>query len=104
MAKKTYYDIVGSERPTLVDFYATWCGPCKMMHPILKDLSKEMKGKAKILKVDIDKNQKLAKKLEVKSVPTFVIYQNGKIVWRKSGGMTKAKLKKQVEKFISHKN
>lgn len=99
MAKKSYYDIVNREQPTLVDFYATWCGPCKMMSPILKDLSKEVKGNAKILKIDIDKNQRLAQKLDVRSVPTLMIYQKGKVVWRKSGAMTKAKLKKQIEKF-----
>ncbi len=100
MGKKSYFDIVKSEQPTLVDFYATWCGPCKAMHPVLKALSKDIKGKAKIIKVDIDKNQKLAKKLDVSSVPTFVIYKSGKIVWRRSGGMTKAKLAKQIEKFV----
>lgn len=100
MAKKSYFDYINSEKPTLVDFYATWCGPCKMMHPILKDLSKDIKGRAKILKVDIDKNKKLAKKLDVMSVPTFIIYKKGKVVWRRSGGMTKAKLKKQLEKHF----
>lgn len=100
MARKTYYDWINSEQPTLVDFYATWCGPCKMMTPILKQLAKDIKGKAKILKVDIDKNPKLAKKLDVMSVPTFIIYQKGKIVWRRTGGMTKAKLQKQLDKYI----
>lgn len=100
MAKKSYYDIVNNEKPTLVDFYATWCGPCKMMTPVLKDLSKAVKGKAKILKIDIDKNQRLAKKLDVKSVPTLMIYQKGKVVWRRSGAMTKAQLNKQLQKYI----
>lgn len=100
MAKKSYFDYINSDKPTLVDFYATWCGPCKMMHPILKELSKDIKGQAKILKVDIDKNKKLAKKLDVMSVPTFIIYKKGKVVWRRSGGQTKSKLMKQLEKHI----
>lgn len=101
MAKKSYYDWINDEQPTLVDFYATWCGPCKMMMPILKQLAKDIRGRAKILKVDIDKNQKLAKKLEVMGVPTFIIYKKGKVVWRKSGAMTKAKLEKELDKHMS---
>ncbi len=100
MAKKKigYKAYINSETPTLVDFYATWCGPCKMMHPVLKDLSKDVKGKARIIKIDIDKNQKLATKLGIRSVPTFILYKNGKEQWRKSGGMTKQALKKQIDK------
>lgn len=98
MAKMTYYDWINREEPTLVDFYATWCGPCKMMNPVLKQLAKEVKGDAKILKVDIDKNQEFTKKLDVMGVPTFIIYKNGEEVWRRSGAMTKDKLKKQLMK------
>lgn len=100
-AKKSYYNIINSDQPTLVDFYATWCGPCKSMQPVLKDLSKDIKGIARILKVDIDKNQKLAKKIDVMSVPTFIIYKSGKEMWRRSGGLTKSKLKKQIEKYAN---
>ena len=100
MAKQTYYDIVASESPTLVDFYATWCGPCKMMHPVLKDLAKDVKDRAKIIKVDIDKNQALASKLDIMSVPTLMIYKRGKVVWRKSGAMTKNQLLKELETHI----
>ena len=102
MAKKSYYDWINRQEPTLVDFYATWCGPCKMMTPVIKQLAKDVKGKAKILKVDIDKNQKLSKKIDVMSVPTFIIYKGGKEVWRRSGAMTKAKLKKQLEKYYEN--
>jgi len=97
--RKSYRDYINSEQPTLVDFYATWCGPCKMMHPVLKDLSKDVKGQAKILKIDIDKNPKLAKKLDIMSVPTFIIFKEGKEKWRRSGGMTKTALLKQIEKI-----
>jgi len=101
MAKKKnkFSDIVGQERPTLVDFYATWCGPCKAMHPILKEVAKEVGDSAKVLKIDIDKNQALAHKLNIKSVPTLAIYKRGKVVWRQSGGMSKGQL---VKKLKSH--
>lgn len=94
MSKKRekFHDIIASETPTLVDFYATWCGPCQMMKPVLQELAAELKGAARILKIDIDKNQTLANKLEVRSVPTLAIYKRGKIMWRQSGAMTKAQL------------
>ena len=105
MAKKKqkFKDIVGSSKPTIVDFFATWCGPCKMMRPVLKDLASDLKGNARILKIDIDKNQSLASKLDVRSVPTIAIYQRGKIVWRKSGAMTKSQLLKAVKPFLEVK-
>ena len=93
MAKQSFNDIIRSDQPTLVDFYATWCGPCKMMQPVLEQLSGEIKGKARIIKIDIDKNQRMADKLSIRSVPTFVIYKGGKIVWRKSGALSKEMLK-----------
>ncbi len=101
MAKKTFYDWINRPEPTLVDFHATWCGPCKMMDPVIKQLASEMKGRVKVLKVDIDKNQRLAQRLEVMGVPTFIIYQNGEIVWRRSGALTKTKLIKELEKRLT---
>ncbi|MFT6810819.1 MAG: thioredoxin 1 [Saprospiraceae bacterium] len=98
--KQQFKDIVGSEKPTIVDFFATWCGPCKMMKPVLKELSSDLKGKARILKIDIDKNKQLANKLEVRSVPTIAIYQRGRIVWRKSGAMTKVQLAKALKPYL----
>lgn len=102
--KQQFKDIVGSEKPTIVDFFATWCGPCKMMKPVLKDLAADLKGEARILKIDIDRNQRLANKLAVRSVPTIAIYQRGKIVWRKSGAMTKSQLLKAVKPFLAAQN
>ncbi|MCL4137804.1 UNVERIFIED_CONTAM: hypothetical protein GTU68_007795 [Idotea baltica] len=75
-----------------------------MMKPVLKELASELKSEARILKIDIDKNQKLANKLEVQSVPTIAIYKRGKIVWRRSGAMTKAQLKKAVKPFLEANN
>ena len=90
--KKSYKEIINQDKPTLVDFYATWCGPCKMMVPVLKDLARDVKGKANILKVDIDKNQRLAQKLGIRSVPTLMVYKNGRVVWQQSGMQTARQL------------
>ena len=84
----------------MVDFHAMWCGPCKMMTPILHDLSKKLGDSVKIIKIDIDKNQKLASKLNVKGVPTLVIYQRGKIVWRQSGVQSVHQLESALKPFL----
>ena len=71
------------------------------MNPVIKEIAKETKGKAKVLKVDIDRNPEITRKLDVMGVPTFIIYKNGKVVWRRSGGMTKTKLLKELEKHYN---
>lgn len=80
-----FNEIIKSEVPTLVDFYATWCGPCKTMHPILDDLKKHFGEKIKILKIDVDKNQQLAEILKIRSVPTLILFKSGEKLWRESG-------------------
>jgi thioredoxin 1 len=86
MAKgKSFSEIIKGDQPVLVDFYATWCGPCKMMQPILTETAGKVGQKAKIIKIDIDKNPMAASRFQVKSVPTLVLFQKGKVVWRKSG-------------------
>ncbi len=99
--KETFQDIVANSRPTLVDFHAVWCGPCKMMKPVLKELAGELHGKARILKIDIDKNQALAQKLNVRSVPTLAIYKHGKVVWRQSGAMSKSQLLQALKPHLN---
>lgn len=81
----TFNEVINGDKPVLVDFSAEWCGPCKAMSPILQDVAKTMKESARIVKIDVDKNQGLAQKLGVRGVPTFMIYKEGKIIWRQSG-------------------
>ncbi len=82
---KTLSEMIQSDKPVLVDFSAEWCGPCKMMSPILKDLKKDVKEDVTILKVDIDKNPQAAQLYNVQSVPTLIIFQKGIVKWRQSG-------------------
>lgn len=80
-----FSEIIKGDKPVLVDFFATWCGPCKMMSPILDDVAKKVSGKATILKVDVDRNQHAAANYNVQGVPTLILFKKGKIVWRQSG-------------------
>lgn len=80
-----FKELISSELPVLVDFYATWCGPCKMMSPILEDVAVKMKGQVKIVKVDVDKNPNAAEAYQVRSVPTLILFKHSKQVWRQSG-------------------
>jgi len=91
-----FKEIVQSETPTLVDFFATWCGPCKAMQPVLDQLKTDLGDSIRIIKIDIDKNQDVAEKFKVKGVPTFVLFKNGEILWRQSGGMSLKTLKDKI--------
>ena len=97
--KETLQDILQGEKPVLVDFSAEWCGPCKMMPPILKQLHDNMGGTVRILKVDIDKNPALASAYNVQSVPTLALFKQGNLLWRQSGVMQA----KQLEQVIKSK-
>lgn len=92
-------DIIKSEKPVLVDFFATWCGPCKMMHPVLDELHTQIGEKARIIKIDIDKNQELAALYNVRSVPTFMIFQNGEMKWRSAGMQPGSSLEAELSKY-----
>ncbi|GMN11756.1 thioredoxin [Croceitalea sp. MTPC9] len=87
--KDSFTNIIGSKTPVLVDFYADWCGPCKMLGPILKQVKDEMGDAIKIVKINVDKNQPLANKYQVRGVPTMLLFKKGKQLWRQSGVLQK---------------
>lgn len=97
-----FQELIQGDTPVLVDYFATWCGPCKMMHPVLEDLKKQLGERVKILKVDIDvpANRQNVAQHNVQSVPTLILYKGGKLVWRQSGAMPVAQLKAVIEKYL----
>ena len=91
--------MIQSDKPVLVDFTATWCGPCKMMAPILKEVKEEIGDTAIIIKVDVDKNKEAAGAYQVQSVPTLILFKKGQPLWRQSGVVQKAGLLSIIKKF-----
>jgi thioredoxin 1 len=94
---ESFKEIIESPSPVLVDFYADWCGPCKAMNPVIQEVAREVQGKARVLKVNIDKSQQAAQHFNVQAVPTFMIFKNGKSVWRHAGMIDKASLLRTIE-------
>lgn len=92
-----FEELVQSETPVLVDFHATWCGPCRAMLPVLDDLEAEMGEQVRIVKVDVDEHTDLAVRLKVMGVPTFMLFRDGRELWRQPGVLTKESLKKIIE-------
>ena len=88
--------IINSEKPVLIDFYATWCGPCQVLGPILKEVKDSLGERVSIIKVDVDKNQELAAMQQVRGVPTMILFQNGKQLWRQSGVLSKEEIVKII--------
>ena len=93
-------DVLGSEIPVVVDFFATWCGPCKVLSPTVEALGKELAGQVRVLKIDVDKNEALATQLRIQSVPTLIIFKKGEIVWRSSGVMDHGSLLRKAQSYI----
>lgn len=92
-------EVIRSDKVTLVDFWAPWCGPCQMMGPIVEELAKEMEGKAKIGKLNVDENSEVAQKLSIMSIPTIMIFKDGKMVKQFVGVQAKETLKEELEKI-----
>lgn len=97
MAK--FSELIQSDIPVLIDFYADWCGPCKMVSPIVQEVAKETKGNARVLKINVDNNQTLSQKLNIKGVPTLMIYKKGELKWRQAGVVSKTDLLQILKQF-----
>ena len=87
----TFQEIIKNDHPVLVDFHADWCAPCKTMNPILKNIKKELGDKLKIIKINVDNNQQVANRFQVKGIPTLILFQNSEIKWRQSGVLSETK-------------
>jgi thioredoxin 1 len=97
----TFSEIIQTDKPVLVDFFAEWCGPCKTMTPILKDVKKEIGNAVTIIKVDVDKSPYAANEYQVQGVPTLILFKNGKPLWRQSGVVPKVELVGIIKKFTT---
>ncbi len=93
----SFSDLINSPKPTLVDFFAEWCGPCKTMKPILEELKQKVGDQASIIKIDVDKNPGISSVYKIQGVPTLIIFQKGKIKWRQSGVVSATELEKIIK-------
>ena len=96
MGKTSFNDLIHSEKPVLLDFYADWCGPCHAQSPILEQLKHELGDAVQIVKIDVDQNQAVAEKLQIQSIPTLMIFQHGELKWRAMGVQSLPILKQQI--------
>jgi thioredoxin 1 len=99
-----FKDLIDGETPVLVDFFATWCGPCKAMAPELDKLAKTMSTDLKVIKVDVDRNQSAASKYQIRSVPTLILFAKGKILWRISGTKSASELSRMIKEAVAKSN
>lgn len=97
----TFNELIQSDKPVLVDFFAEWCGPCKMMAPVLKEVKLSIGDTASIVKVDVDKNQQAAREYQVQGVPTLILFKNGQPLWRQSGVVPKSTLVKIIQQHTA---
>ena len=97
---ETFNDVINSDQPVLVDFFATWCQPCKMMHPILEQVKDVLGDRIRIIKVDVDKYGDTASQCRIQSVPTLMLFRQGEVLWRTSGVVQKADLLATIDSFL----
>ena len=95
-----FEQLISGDKPVLVDFFATWCGPCKMMHPILEELKQSIGDQATIIKIDVDEAQELAVEYGVRAVPTLAIFKQGQLVWREAGVHSVQQLTQALQQFL----
>ncbi len=98
--KESFNDIIKGDKPVLVDFYADWCGPCKMQAPILKQFADRMGDSVRVVKVDVDRSKSASMTYRIQGVPTLILFKEGKIVWRQSGVAQLAQLEKVIKPFL----
>ncbi|MGB5189919.1 thioredoxin [Robiginitalea sp.] len=98
--KGSFNTLIQSETPVLIDFYADWCGPCKMLSPILKEVKAELGDRIKVLKIDVDSNAAIAGRYQIRGVPTMILFKEGQIRWRKSGVLPKKTILEELEPLL----
>lgn len=97
---ETFGDVINNPQPVLVDFHATWCGPCKMMAPELQKFAQKNNGKLRVIKIDIDKNPAVAQQFRIQGVPTLILFKEGKVLWRQSGAMSSGQISDAVSSHL----
>ena len=98
---ESFNDVIMNEKPVLVDFFATWCQPCKMMHPVLEQVKATLGDRIRIIKVDVDKHRQIAAAYQIQSVPTLMLFQNGEMLYRQSGAMSRNEVLALLDPFMN---